>query len=222
MGKKRSATRPLSHLVNKKPQHKVPIWSRANWEAMKSASATFCVEYLSHFKDTTVSENWELLANHLKDIMNKNVPTKLSSTRHNVPWLSNELKCMCRKKCRLYKRARRTSDPAHKAAYKRQQNMTRDSLKRAHWSYVKGILSEGLEHGDLKPFYRYVKSQQQDNQGVSPLHDRGQLYSDTPSKARILSDQFKSVFTRELEDSNPTAPEIPGTASLPIITSNRR
>jgi len=32
-------------------------------------------------------------------------------------------------------------------------NETRKALKKAHWLYVNGILSDGLENGDTKPFY---------------------------------------------------------------------
>jgi len=38
------------------------------------------------------------------------------------------------------------------------QNETWNALKKSHWSYVNGILSDSLENGDTKPFYRYIKS----------------------------------------------------------------
>ena len=86
--------------------------------------------------------------------------------------------------------------------------MKRDTLRAAHWKYVNGILMEGLERDHTKPFYGYVKSQQQDSQGVSPLCAHGQLYSDAASKARILSEQFKSVFTKD--DPTISTTRIPG------------
>ena len=72
---------------------------------------------------------------------------------------------------------------------------------------------------NVKPFYGYVKSQQQDSQGVSPLRERGQLFSDAPSKARILSEQFKSVFTRDnpdVEDTRLRGPDLPDIRPLNI------
>ena len=77
------------------------------------------------------------------------------------------------------------------------------------------ILLDSLEEGNTKPFYSYLKSQKQDSQGVSPLREGGQLYSDAVSKARILSNQFKSVFTRDDPDApvkklpGPDYPDIP-------------
>ena len=54
-----------------------------------------------------------------------------------------------------------------------------------------------MEQGDPGPFLRYIRSQKQDNVGISPLKDGGNLHTDTMEKAEILSNQFKSVFTQE-------------------------
>ena len=58
-------------------------------------------------------------------------------------------------------------------------------------------LQIALELGDRGPFWRYIRSQKQDNVGISPLKDRGKLRTDSMEKAEILSNQFKSVFTQE-------------------------
>ena len=51
------------------------------------------------------------------------------------------------------------------------------------------------ESNDSKPFWRYVKSKQQDTVGVSPLKVDGQLHWEATDKADVLNKQFKSVFT---------------------------
>ena len=53
----------------------------------------------------------------------------------------------------------------------------------------------------------------------SPLRERGQLFSDAPSKARILSEQFKSVFTIDNHDVGDTrlpGPDLPDIRPLNI------
>ena len=74
-----------------------------------------------------------------------------------------------------------------------------------HWSYVNSILLDGLEHGDTKPFYNYIKFQKQDNHGISPLMERGQLFSDAnlrptslvnilgPSSSMMTATPIKSI-----------------------------
>jgi hypothetical protein len=68
-------------------------------------------------------------------------------------------------------------------------------MRRAEWNFINGKISEGLASNKTKPFWSFVKSRRQDNAGVSPLKDRGHLVSDSQSKARLLLQQFKSVFS---------------------------
>ena len=80
------------------------------------------------------------------------------------------------------------------------------------------MLSDGVETGNSKPFWRYVKSQRQDNCGVSPLKRDGELHSDSQSKADILNHQFSSVFTTDdvHADTVLEGPSIPPVANLKI------
>ena len=71
------------------------------------------------------------------------------------------------------------------------------ALRTAGWNYINNILSDTIETGNTKPFWRYVKSQKQERCGVSPLKQNGVLHSDSSVKARILNCQFSSVFTAD-------------------------
>ena len=73
-------------------------------------------------------------------------------------------------------------------------------VKRELWNsesvYVNGILQNGLETGNNKPFWKYVKSQKQkETFGISALKSYGNVITDSLTNAEILNSQFKSVFT---------------------------
>ena len=74
--------------------------------------------------------------------------------------------------------------------------------------YVNGILQNGLESGNNKPFWKYVKSPKQETFGISALKSNGNVITDSLSKAESLNSQFKSVFTPQ---SGNTFPQLPGT-----------
>ena len=74
--------------------------------------------------------------------------------------------------------------------------------------YVNGILHNGLESGNNKPFWKYVKFQKQETFCISALKRNGNAITDSLSKAEILNSQFKSVFTPH---SGKTFPQSPGT-----------
>ena len=73
---------------------------------------------------------------------------------------------------------------------------------------MNGILQNGLDSGNNKPFWKYVKSQKQESFGISALKSNGNVITDSLSKAEILNSQFKSVFTPQ---SGNTFPQLPGT-----------
>ena len=124
----------------------------------------------------------------------KYVPSKLSRTRIDLPWLTPDLKRKCRRNQRLYNKAKKSGKDKHKEHYKSSRKATRAALKQARWRYINESLQTGLEEGHSKPFWKYVRSQKQDNRGVSALKKQGQLHSDRQAKCDILAEQFRSDF----------------------------
>ena len=94
-----------------------------------------------------------------------------------------------------FNKAKRSHRSKDWQEYKKHKKHTLQSIRHAHWNYVNSIHQDGLESNDSKPFWRYVKSNQQDSVGVSPLKSVGKLYAEAKDKADILNKQFKSVFT---------------------------
>ena len=50
---------------------------------------------------------------------------------------------------------------------------------------MNGILQNGLESGNNKPFWKYVKSPKQETFGISALKSNGNVITDSLSKAEI-------------------------------------
>ena len=84
--------------------------------------------------------------------------------------------------------------------------MVKRELRDAERVYVNGILQNGLESGNNKPFWKYVKSPKQESFGISALKSNGNVITDSLSKAEILNSQFKSVFTPQSGNTFPLLP----------------
>ena len=100
---------------------------------------------------------------------------------------------MQRKKLRLYNQAKKSKSWSN---YRFYQKECKRAFRKAEYEYINNVISEGLQNNDSKPFWKYIKNKQQENIGVSPLLDKGNLYVDNKSKAQILLNQFASVFTK--------------------------
>ena len=97
--------------------------------------------------------------------------------------------------------------------YKAIEKDVKCNLKRAETNFLQTILTTGLESGDTKPFWKYVRSQKQEHFGITALRSNGSLYTDSSSKSEILNKQFKSVF---IPPSLDETPKLPGQPFPPI------
>ena len=97
----------------------------------------------------------------------------------------------------MYKKCKTSNNPDAMAKYKKFKKDTTKEQKRARRKYVNKFVSQAFEENNTKPFWKYVKSQRQDCFGVPPLKKDGKLNTDSKTKAEILLEEFKSVFTQE-------------------------
>jgi len=134
-------------------------------------------------------------------MLDKHIPSKYKSSRHNLPWLTNEIKRMIRRKQRKFNLAKKTGNQHDWKCYKDLKILVWNKLLKAHADYTNHTLTIALEEGNHKPFWGYIKCQKMDAGGVAPLKKDGKLYSSSTDKAEILSEQFSLVFTQDHMDA---------------------
>ena len=76
---------------------------------------------------------------------------------------------------------------------------------------INRFLQIGLETGNKKPFWKYLRVQKQEDFGISALKSNRTLFTDRKPISEILNTQFKSVFTKTSK-----IPQMSGT-SFPSI-----
>jgi len=120
----------------------------------------------------------------------------------------------------MFNRARKSGQDQHWEQYKAFASDLKKQLRQAHWRHINNILLEAENNDNPKPFWNYIKSQSQDNVGVAPLKHQGRLFSSAQDRAKILSQQFKSVFTRDHDSADrhtaPLGPNYPSMAPFTI------
>ncbi|XP_072018340.1 uncharacterized protein [Amphiura filiformis] len=115
----------------KKPnKRKVFIRQKADEKGIKEDF----LSYQQSWKDmntSTVQEKWDSLENEIKAIMDRRVPSKMSSTRHDLPWFSRKHRRLTRCKQRLYNKAKASRSEKDWERFKAIQKTTRRSLQKA-------------------------------------------------------------------------------------------
>ena len=217
------------HRVRQQPR-KILKYDKANWEQIKS-DLQITLEKLTvmqNNENSTVNELWSLFKTTLTDSINKNIPHKMLTYKHRLPWVNNNLRKMINRKNKLYFKMKK--DIKLRDKYKKLKYHVQKEMRNAYNTYIEKLILD-LPTNDpdqsysnqLKPkkLFSYIKSVRTDNSGVAPLKKDGQLIADTKQKANILNNQFQSVFTTETSNNIPdkgTSPH-PEIQSLTITTT---
>ena len=203
----------LRPVVIKRPRRKIVKWHKADWATIKEKTNTFVNGAV--LSTQTVDQLYLSFIDHYSS-MEDHAPVSYFKQNTDLPWLSPSLKRLCRKKERLYKKAKKSSkdlnvskddrDSPEWIEYKNFANQTKKSIRRAERAHINNILKTAERDRNCKPFYKYVKSKKQDASGVSPLIVEGKVYADSVGKAEVLQNQFTSVFSSDegCEDKNKT------------------
>ena len=186
--------------VNRKLPRNIKQWTKADWGSMKKEALDYQAKYFNKPDDRSVKARYKDFQDLVTHLIDKFVPSKMSLTRRNLPWCTPSIRRMTRKKKKLHTKWKKSHSQRDWEAYKSYQKATIKALKEARWTYIEGMLIWGLEEGNNRSFWKYVKSQREDGCGVAPLKEEGQLYADSPTKARILNNQFCSLFTQDNDD----------------------
>ncbi len=197
----------IKPMHNKPAPRKVYQYKKAEWEKIHEELTSLCDDFMETCANRDVSENWDKFKSIITNTIDKYVPCKLTSTRHNLPWLSQSIKRNMRKLGRMHRKAKNTGKVVDWAKFRRARKEVRVQQRKAHWNYVNTMLTSCLEDGNSKPFWKYIKAKKQDSIGVAPLKSDGKLHSSSEKKAEIMNAQFQSVFTREDTSALPELPE---------------
>ena len=179
----------LTH-KRKKPR-KMHCYKKADWEKMKEHMKEAGDQILRDTTEATPVDN--ILSNFssaFQNAIDKYVRTRMSKAREKSPWISPETKRLLRKQRDLF-RKQTGSARASRAAqhYRSLKAFTQRSIKKDYWRYVDGLITDNEDEPPTSDnrFWKFVKHQRQEAQGVTPLKSNGKMEDDPIKKAIAIS-----------------------------------
>ena len=136
-------------------RRKVFLWSKSNLTEIKTEAARQTSPILHTCStDSAVEEIWQSLKAGLKSIVNKHVPNKMTSTRHNQPWVNTHIKRLAKQKQWAYKQAKLTQKWER---YCSLGSKLKHSCRQTHDQYVNNLIADTGSNAKKK-LWTYVKS----------------------------------------------------------------
>ena len=202
---------------SKPNKRKVFLWKRADINKIKNHVNTEIASFIKNNDiNTPTNQLWQIF----KELTNSAmafVPSKTTLPRYSQPWITLKCKRLCRRKKRVYNRAKGKNRLEDWQKFKLLTCKSRKACKIAYNNYVEKCVNPG-ENSNPKKLFTFIKSRKCENDGVAPLRDKGQIHIDDTEKANILNSQFSSVFSKP----NGLTPPLVGhrCTSMPDIVVN--
>ena len=137
---------------------------------------------------------WSTVKSILSNLLNDYVPYWTTKSRHNQPWIKNEIKRSMIKRDRLFPWARKSNSITDWSNIRKFRNAVAKSIISSHKNYINNIIGSNLvEHP--KCFWSYAKLKRTDNIGVPTSKTGTKVNNSDIDKAEALNNQFHSVFS---------------------------
>ena len=153
--------------------------------------------FLSNHYGQTVEQLWTDFTTTLDKLVQECIPAKLIRGKSSLPWITQEIKRLIRKRDSLYRKFKRSGDSDIKTKFQTLRQQIKKKIKDSYQAYLENLLGLNDEDSkcDSKKLFSFLKNSRCDQQGIPPLKHDNILYSDTKTKANLFNQQFNSVFT---------------------------
>ena len=98
----------MDHNPQCQARHKVYLYHKADVTGMREDIKNFQDPFIQDCDVDSIEKSWQKLENFIKNVTDKYIPSKLSSSRYNLPWMNSQLKRLIRRKERAFHTAKRT------------------------------------------------------------------------------------------------------------------
>lgn len=193
--------------VNKESSPKRYVYHKGDYDAMREELLrdNWCQEYVDTLEEKSVEVAWTDLKNKFHALRNRYIPLQSSASswkaRSSTP-IDKDVQQAIRTKHRLHAKwiqAEPEEKEKERLLYVRARNRAKSLLRKTKMMFEKNISDNAKSNP--KKFWSYVRSKMKTRAGIAPLLRNPNVPSSLcftdQEKARILQEQFCSVFVNE-------------------------
>ena len=137
---------------------KLFVWSQTKWSKIKEDALSFTEDFRNTYNESSVGDNWNKIKRCINDSLTSHVPVKTSPGKQINSWITYELRWKTRKKKhRLYKKAKATSDPVGWKQFQDGQKSNKGEISKARVKFINERVVGNIEGGDTKSLWHYMK-----------------------------------------------------------------
>jgi hypothetical protein len=144
---------------------------------------------------------WSFIKTRICGLVNDFAP--LSKKRHpqkGPPWIDSEVLTLLKRRKRLWDHFKATLQPDDYARYKECRNQCTEFKRQKRRAYEERLVKSSVNAPKI--LFSYLKRRTKRGTGIPPLQCGDVFAEEDAEKARVLREQYASVFTQEKQPMN--------------------
>jgi hypothetical protein len=119
------------------------LWNKTDLDGLKKEVTSLSDTFLTAHTNTTNSNSpWNDFTSSCLDIMNRYIPTKLTSTRYSQPWINREIKQLTRRKNKLFKKHQNNKSSPQWKKYKYLKKIIQRKCRQTYNNHINSMFGE--------------------------------------------------------------------------------
>ena len=156
---------------------KILKYNKANWDQIKLDLDSIFKTMNEKMIGSSCNDLWDYFKTHITSSIDTNIPSKMLTYKHKLPWVRNSLSRFIKKKNKLYKKGQTCPQK-----YKEIKQTIQREIRKSYWNYIEKIICDlpidepyqpGTSKASPKQFYSYIKSMRSEKVGIPPLKHEG-------------------------------------------------
>ena len=150
------------------------------------------------FLSNDVNEVWIAWTDLFFTAVDECISRRRKKKNRRAPWISAEIIKLVRKKKRLYKKAKNSSNIESWSTYKEASNLSKKECNKARWKYLDKLANDMHDNSEHKFFWNYVQSRRKGSNDLIVIKmDNGNVLTNEGDIAERVNEYFPSVFIAE-------------------------
>ena len=169
-------------------------------------------DFLANSTSKSVEELWTSFKSWVNEGLSRFIPCKKIGSKKRLPWITQSIKRLIRKRDSLYQKHKRSSRLKDRKHFVTTRHMVKVKIKQAYDRYLEdllGISKLDLNHSptgeagqskfEVKKLFSFLQNSRQHSQGIGPLRDphTNTVYTSNTGKANLTTttcSQFSPQF----------------------------
>ena len=185
--------------IAQQPPRKIFLYHKANWDAIRQNLIVFANDFPQLLiENANVECLWTIFRDTLLNLMARYIPCKTTSKRQHLPWVTNYIRKLIKKRDTQYKIYKTSRSIEAYNNFKDLKHCIQAEMRTSYWRYINTLIlppdDENQPLSCQKKFWSYIyKNIRRDRVGITSLQSDGNPVTDSLGKAELLNKQFKSV-----------------------------